>query len=225
MNKAQLIYAMELSALAYKEVQPEFPRETLIVIDDGSTGVQCYIRKSPGLLLITFRGSNSAQDWDNNLTFWKKAIPYDNPSSDIRVHAGFINAYKSPNVRGRLHNLMTPDVASVRIAGHSQGAALALLCGVDLEYNFPTRDYQVSTFGCPRVGNRAFQKSYNKRVPKTLRVENGNDVITKIPFACWGYRHVGAKLHIGPLRLPWVYSFEQHRQHAYIAHLFQKYAP
>jgi hypothetical protein len=33
------------------------------------------------------------------------------------------------------------------------------------------------------VGNRAFAKSYNRRVFKTLRVENGNDIVTRVPPA------------------------------------------
>lgn len=78
--------------------------------------------------------------------------------------------------------------------------ALAVLCAVDLQYNFPSKDCEVILFGCPRVGNRAFQRSYNQRVFKTLRVENGNDIVTKIPLALWGFRHVGIPIRIGTPR-------------------------
>ena len=204
MNKADAIQAMELAGLAYQNSQPEFPWCTLDIIDDSSTGIQCCLRRWEDTLYITFRGSNSAQDWKVDLNFWKKCIPYNNVNPKIRVHTGFIDAYKHPNIRPRIQRSVTPDIRCVKITGHSYGAALAVLCAVDLQYHFPHKDYEALLFGCPRVGNRAFQKSYNKRVFKTLRVENGNDIVTKIPPALWGYRHVGAKLHIGPPRfLEW----------------------
>ena len=225
MKKSDVVHAMELAGLAYQNMQPQFVKGALAVIDDCQSGVQCYIRKYQGILSITFRGSNSKTDWKNNLTFWKRCIPYGNTCSKIRVHTGFLNAYKTPAVRDRLHKLMTEDVHLVRICGHSLGAALSVLCAVDLEYNFPTRDYEVILFGCPRVGNHAFQKSYNGRIFKTLRVENGNDIVTKIPFALWGYRHVGIKIHVGTRRLFGVISAEAHRPQNYYKNIFMQLSP
>lgn len=219
MNKGEVVRAMELAGLAYQNMQPEYPWCTLEVIDDPCTGVQCYLRRAGDTLFITFRGSNSPEDWRTNLTFWKKCIPYDHVNPKIRVHTGFVNAYKHPHIRPRIQSCMTPDIRYVKITGHSYGAALAVLCAVDLQYNFPRKDYEVLLFGCPRVGNRAFRKSYNKRVFKTLRVENGNDIVTKVPPALWGYRHVGCKLHIGPPRVFGLASGEQHRPQEYYAHL------
>lgn len=224
MNVNEAMYGMELSALAYKELQPHFPDMTLEVIDDNN-GVQCYLRLRGDTLYITFRGSNSAKDWKVNLTFFKTCIPYDGCNPKIRVHAGFLNAYKRPSIRDRILGAITPEVRYVRVAGHSYGAALAVLCALDLEYHYPHRDFEVFLFGCPRVGNRAFRKSYNKRVFKTLRVENGNDIVTKVPPAIWGYRHVGVKVHIGVPRLFGMISFNQHRPQYYAASLFRKFTP
>lgn len=225
MTTNDVLHAMELAELAYLEDQPMLSDSVMTVIDDDQTGVQCYIRKTEDLLDITFRGSNSAKDWRHNLMFWKKCIPYGNTCSKIRVHTGFLNAYKSKQVRNRLLNMVTPEIRRIHICGHSYGAALSVLCAVDLQYNFPDRDIEVIVFGCPRIGNRAFQKSYNSRVFKTLRVENGNDIVTKVPFALWGYRHVGAKLHVGAPRLPCLVSFEQHRQQRYYSSLFLRLLP
>ena len=82
------------------------------------------------------------------------------------------------------------------MTGHSYGAALAILCAVDLEYNYPFKDYEVIVFGCPRVGNKAFKDSYNLRIFKTLRVETRNDFITKLPFKFLGYEHVGSAIKL-----------------------------
>jgi len=221
MQMSDVISAMELSAIAYQKVQPIFLCDFLTVIDDSKTDVQCYLRKRDGCLNITFRGSNSDQDWKTNFIFCKKVIPYGNTTSKIRVHTGFLEAYKSPTVRNVIHRTMSCGVHQVKISGHSQGAALAILCAVDLEYNYPDRDYEVVLFGAPRVGNRAFQKSYDKRVFKTLRVENGNDIVTKIPFAIMGYHHVGIGVHIGRPKIPGFFSFKSHYPQSYYKNLFK----
>lgn len=222
MRTPDVMRAIELAAVAYRDTQPTFPGGSLAVIDDPQTDVQCYLRKRGGCLSIIFRGSNSGRNWKTNVAFRQKVVPYGNTASKIRVHSGFLEAYKSPAVRNVIHQTMAPDIHRVKISGHSQGAALAILCGVDLEYNFPDKDYEVVLFGAPRVGNRAFQKSYDKRVFKTLRIENGNDIITKIPFACMGYRHVGANIHIGKPRIMGIFSFEDHSPQAYYKTLFQR---
>lgn len=226
MNKTEVLRALERSAQAYFGVQPDHRKKTLYVINDTDlTDIQCYIRKSGDLLSITFRGSDSLKDWKANLSFWKKCIPYGNRASRIRVHTGFLNTYKAPGIRDKLHRFMTDDIRRVHIAGHSYGAALSVLCAVDLQYNFPARDYQVIIFGCPRVGNGAFKRSYDKRVFKTLRVENGNDIVTKIPLALMGYRHVGIKIHVGPPRILGAFSIRDHYTQQYYAHAFTQLLP
>lgn len=215
LDKHEITKMLEYSGLAYKNVQPESPKESIIFINDKKTDIQCFIRKKQDRLIIVFRGSDSKKDWIRDFEFWKKTVPYDNFTSKIRVHSGFLNAYKSKNVRGRIHELITKDIYKVQITGHSYGAGLATLCAVDLEYNFNNLDYEVVLFGSPRVGNRAFKESYNKRVFKTIRVENGNDIVTKIPFKFLGYRHVGVKLHIGIPKLFGVISFSDHELQKY----------
>ena len=216
---------MEFSALAYAQVQPPLFGNLIAVIDDAPTGVQCFVRQQGSSLLICFRGSDSKKDWMTNLAFCKKVIPYNNPSSKVRVHSGFINAYKSLQVRGRLQQLVSPDIRKVMICGHSYGAALAVLCAVDLQYHFPSKDYEVFLFGCPRVGNRAFQKAYDQRVFKTLRIENGNDIVTKIPFALLGFRHVGIPVRIGTPRCWGLISVKQHHPGSYYASLLARLQP
>ncbi len=196
MNKQKIIQMLEYCGESYHNCQSEEKDTTIITIDDHITDVQCFLRLSKGTLTIVFRGSDSRKDWNTNFKFWKSVIPYKNYNSKIRVHAGFIGAYKSLNVRGKIHKFVTDDVKKICVTGHSYGAALAILCAIDLEYNFPKKDYEVIVFGCPRVGNKAFQESYNLRIFKTLRVETKGDVISKIPFAFLGYRHVGAVLKL-----------------------------
>ena len=210
-------------ALALKAYETEKNPGTE-VIDDRVTGVQCFIRRRGETLIFAFRGSDSKKDWQTNLAFRQKAIPYGQQSSKIRVHSGFVDAYKAPQIRLRLQGLILPGVKRIAICGHSLGAALAVLCAADMQASFPDRQVEVILFGCPRVGNRAFRDMYDRRVPKTLRVENGNDIVTKIPLAIMGYRHVGVPLRIGTRRLPGIISFEQHRPENYCRELVKEKA-
>ena len=223
MQASDIIYAMELSGIAYHKTQPFFPQGSISVINDPETDVQCYLRRTGNTLFITFRGSDSCRDWQTDLAFCQKAVPYGNTASKIRVHTGFLEAYKSPAVRDVIHAMISNDIMEIKVSGHSLGAALAVLCSVDLEYNFPNRDIEVLVFGCPRVGNRAFRDSYNKRVFKMLRIENGNDIVTKIPLSIMGYRHVGESLHVGRPRLPFLFSFKSHIPQSYYSHIISRF--
>jgi len=197
LNKIKIIKLLEYSGLSYNDVQPEEDQQILCSVNDVETDVCYHIRKQGSTLIIAFRGSDSKKDWSFNLDFCKKVIPYGNLESKIKVHSGFINAYKSKNVRNNILKFVTDKIDRIELTGHSYGAALAIICAVDLQYNFSNKDYEVIVFGCPRVGNKAFKESYNKRVFKTLRVENRGDIVTKVPLFLMGYRHVGARLIIG----------------------------
>ena len=215
MNKNNLLNELEYTAIAYKNIQPESDKSRLITINDERTDIQCYIRTNRKETNITFRGTSSIRDWLTDLRFWKKKIPYNEVSPNIKVHSGFIDAYKSKNVRLKIHEIVKENVCKIKVSGHSYGAGLAVLCAIDLEYNFPNRDYEVYLFGCPRVGNKAFKDSYDKRIFKTFRVYNGNDIVTKIPFALFGYRHVGIGIHVGDPRVFGIWSFKDHNPQDY----------
>ena len=134
---------LEYCGMSYKNIQPEEGFE-LKFINDKYTDVQCFLRIIDESMIITFRGSDSLKDWVVDSKFLKSVVPYNNYSSKIRVHSGFISTYKSENVRGKIHREIKKNrINKVTITGHSYGAALAILCAVDLEYNFPKNDYEV----------------------------------------------------------------------------------
>lgn len=197
MNKNDITKMLEYSGISYNDVQINNSLGIIYSTNDSDTDVSYSIRLFNDILIICFRGSDSEKDWSFNLDFNQKVIPYGNINSDIRVHSGFLNAYKSKNVRNKIRSFVNNDIRKIKLTGHSYGAALAVLCAVDLQYNFSNKDYEVIVFGCPRVGNRAFKDSYNRRIFKTLRVENRSDIVTKLPLRLMGYRHVGARLSIG----------------------------
>ena len=187
-------------AMAVRENQPPAlgNLDKVKIIYDAEADVEGFIGKSGDIIIIAFMGTESFRDVITDAKFWKKKIPYDNMNSNIRVHAGFIDAYKRDKVRGEIHRTIQEwGGASVyRIYGHSYGGALATLCAVDVQFNFSS-EIALIIFGCPRVGNPAFSRSFNKRVPNVIRVINGSDLVTKLPpFWCF-YKHIGGYYHIG----------------------------
>ncbi len=204
MNKNEIMKMLEYSGIAYRDNRFTENDEKIFIVNDKNTDVSYQIRIKKEVMTIAFRGSDSKRDWNFNLDFCKKIIPYGNSCSDIKIHSGFLKAYKSKNVRDKIRSFVTENIRKIKLTGHSYGAALAIICAIDLQYNFEEKDYEVIVFGCPRVGNSAFKKSYDKRIFKTLRVENKGDIITKVPLWIMGYRHVGGRLLLGRkfLKLP-----------------------
>ena len=201
MTRQQLMQGLILSAQSYEDSQPRCSGQRVCLVKDPASGVEYAVHRRGSLLTIVFRGTDSPADWRSNFCFARKVIPYDNESTRIRVHEGFLNAYKSPRVRKNILGLVDSSTQKVRITGHSRGAALAVLCGLDIQYHHPDCCLEVLLFGCPRVGNEAFARSYNKRVFTTFNVRCGNDIVTHLPPALLGYRHVGVQVNIGPRRI------------------------
>ena len=220
LNRTNIIKMLEYAGLSYNDVQPKDGSELIYIMNDIETDVSYSIRSKGSTLIIAFRGSDSKQDWNFNLDFCQKTIPYGNLKSKIKVHAGFLRAYKSRNVRRKIFDFITDKVEIIKLTGHSYGAALAVLCAVDLQYNFNQKDYEVVLFGCPRVGNKEFSESYNRRIFKTLRIENRGDIITKLPFAFMGYKHVGSRILIGKSQIFGIPCMEKHSLQEYYSNIW-----
>ena len=188
---------------------------------------------------VVFRGSDADRDWLTNLDFSKWSAvtdavldnkhldypeAYGESSSGVKFHRGFINAYLA--VRSQLQMAVQESATNHWvITGHSLGGALAKLCAVDLQYNLGANvSVEVYSFGAPRIGNRAFAASYNRRVPNTWRFVNGNDVVCGLPRRWQGYRHVDHRIRF---KVPFSWqiisgSLQDHRIDRYIAALEQR---
>lgn len=166
---------------------------------EGRTGIY------EDYFVIDFYGTDSMKDWIFNLNIVKKVMPYGNKKSRIRVHNGFIKAYRSVKDE-LLGRFIDSGKKKVFISGFSMGGALATLAAVDFQYNLDV-EIKVVTTGSPRIGNHAFAKSYNKRVPDTTRYKYGNDIVTSLPPWLFFYKHVKTKKHIGPSFYWWQHSY------------------
>jgi triacylglycerol lipase len=173
-------------------------------ISKPATDTQCAILPNGSQITIVFRGSDSAIDWTTNFDTDQQQAEFDQQiirqvivadqdreqsypysgvsSSGAEMHQGFSNAYFS--VRKDIHDyLKQHPVSQVTVTGHSLGGALAILCGVDIQYNFASQlqKLEVYTYGAPKVGNKGFRDSYNRRVPESFCFVHGMDIVAALP--------------------------------------------
>ena len=198
MNKNEAILCAEIAQSAYGgECRAKDFRLTARFENKGTDTQGIFGEAYGNTLVIAFRGSEETGIWDwiTDLKFVQQVYPYgEKKDSQIRVHYGFISAYKSVREAVLKYAEDSPH-QRVICTGHSLGGALATLCALDVQYNLPDKEVSCYSYGSPKVGNAAFQKSYDKRVPNTYRFVNSADAVPNLPPG--RYEHVGILQRIG----------------------------
>ncbi|PWV12849.1 putative lipase [Trypanosoma cruzi] len=165
-------------------------------------------------IVIAFRGtmsmSNAWQDLRVRRVVWEEMMegetrPFQHMCFGWKptVHVGFLSIWNAhrEHVYRRLWEELSANPSTVyRVfcTGHSLGGALATLCAYSVckmlrQKNYPLLEVTVYTYGQPPLGNKAFQKAYNKAVPRTFRVVNESDAVGLIRmYGC----HVGIEVDI-----------------------------
>lgn len=189
------------------------------VINNKETDTQGYMGiwdyEGYKYLIICFQGSASMLDAMTDVKFWKKRVLYDYTNFKIKIHAGFVEAYQS--VRTQVVDYFNfIGVVNVICIGHSLGGALATLCAFDILDQLG--NVELYTMGCPRVGNQAFARLTDKRLPSSVRFVNSNDIVPSLPPRLFCYEHVGNWWQIGKDRHWWkllTKGIEDHQLAAY----------
>jgi predicted lipase len=75
------------------------------------------------------------------------------------------------------------------VTGHSLGAALAVLCALDLKHNGYSQ-VSVINLGQPRVGNQVFAQYYNETITDSFRMVNQRDWVPHLPPRFIDFYHV-----------------------------------
>eukprot|EP01061_Rhynchopus_euleeides_P014846 TRINITY_DN25578_c0_g3_i14.p1 TRINITY_DN25578_c0_g3~~TRINITY_DN25578_c0_g3_i14.p1 ORF type:complete len:1219 (+),score=387.50 TRINITY_DN25578_c0_g3_i14:529-3657(+) len=200
-------------------------------------------------MAVAFRGtwnkSNAINDLKVYRTRWDqmedviheerdhRAMGRDCSCSDTPLlHAGFQDIWeeiREPVMRSIQECLDTFDfLPTICITGHSLGGAMAGLCGYTMTIEMSLLPV-VYTFGCPKMGNRAFQRRYNATVPNTFRIVNEHDFVAHWSFTCANF-HVGREVCVSKGNLlvepTWIeQTFQPTKRGAkYSAHSLVKYA-
>jgi triacylglycerol lipase len=142
-----------------------------------------------GALIIAFAGTDPLvlADWVADFRFAPSAA---------HLHEGFQNAADA--VWGEIGAAMRDAAASGRpvfLAGHSLGAALAVVAAERALREAKIARAEVYTYGLPRVGEQAFVDAYRPLDGTTYRFVHGNDLVPTVPPEQFGYRHVGRMFH------------------------------
>mmetsp|Transcript_5186 Transcript_5186/g.15515 ORF Transcript_5186/g.15515 Transcript_5186/m.15515 type:complete len:915 (+) Transcript_5186:147-2891(+) len=178
-------------------------------LHDKKTDTHVALVRNRSNIIISFRGSKSFLNFyhDIQIRWWPLAAMFPELQSSnsryikrARVHCGFAKCYKSvaAPMLSTLADLQGEEPLPVLITGHSLGGALATLCAFDLgiKKQCDLSSMVVSSFGAPKVGNRAFRQLYDDIVKQHWRVELSLDGVPRLP--CMPYEHAGKQALLTP---------------------------
>ena len=171
------------------------------------------IEVSDGTLFLFFEPSHGSEDWNNNLNF--RIRPYDDMDPVWYCHAGFLKVFKSVLPHLEPH-IADPGIRRAVIVGYSHGGALAVLCHEAVWFRRPDiRKHLISfAYGAPRVLYGAIPREIRERFRELYLIQNEGDIVTRLPPALLGYRHVGNIITVGQ---PGKYSpVDAHRPESYL---------
>lgn len=205
----------ELSYLDERISQIKTEKEYLLMLYDlclkakyvhvENSADYAIVRRENTLYLL-FQWSDGKEDWKNNFDF--VAVPYKDMDIEWRCHRGFLRVWKSiePYVAD---SIMDASVKQIVLVGYSHGGAIATLAHEYVWFHRPDlRSFYVDNgtckigiegfgFGCPRVFYGKVPKELKKRWRTFFPIRNLNDIVTHVPPAIFGFRHVESVLKIG----------------------------
>jgi triacylglycerol lipase len=190
----------QLSSLAYVDGADDRSRsatalgfpDPVFVKENECT--QALVLSKDQAIVVAFRGTdpNLLHNWitDFSAAFVPGPVGY--------VHAGFSAALACvwPDVLQEVDGRQEGRGQALWVTGHSLGGGLANLAVADLRLSGNRPVNGLYTFGCPRVGDAAFQQAFDQNFRgSAFRFVNQNDPVPRLPTRSMGYVHAGTLLH------------------------------
>jgi hypothetical protein len=178
----------------YKTMKLSGPATNFIVdtiLYDPKTDLQGYtgILKSTKTIYVVFRGSSSKLNWMADFEVTKRE--YDTyPECDCKVHHGFYDAtenLKDHVIKSVREIKDKTGYSKVIVTGHSLGAAIAQLIGMELSAIDIKND--IYNFGQPRVGDDKYASFVNIISDELVRFTHDKDMVPHVPPREMGYLH------------------------------------
>jgi hypothetical protein len=140
-------------------------------------------------IYLSFRGSSSTLNWIDDAEIAKTNYQTF-PACDCKVHSGFYKA--ALNLRDAAYKSVTGLISkhhtiNVVVTGHSLGAAVAQLIGMELlSLGINTQLYN---YGQPRVGDATYAAFVNMKLKSMWRFTHNRDPVPHLPPESFGYKH------------------------------------
>lgn len=202
--------------MSYKILHTLFAKCLELPYTNVENGASFHASIQNGTLFLFFEPSNGREDWDNNLNF--RIQPYDDMDPVWYCHAGFLKVFKSalPYLEPYI---LSEEVRRAVTVGYSHGGALAILCHEAIWFRRPDICGHVKTFayGAPRVLYAPVPKEVKKRFRELYLIQNEGDLVTHLPPAVLGFRHVGNIITVGEKGAH--NAIDAHRPESYLAAL------
>lgn len=162
-----------------------------------------FVARWEGLGLVSFKGTSDIPSFMQDLAA-VQAPPGRSICSDCKVHAGFVDEWRSMKgcVVAALGSVGSPEGSEIRMTGHSLGAALAGIGMLDLA----TDGWVVAeayNFGMPRAGDAVWAGAFNGLFAdgRFYRVTHRRDPIPHLPpknaMIDWDVQHVDSEVFYG----------------------------
>ncbi|KAF9456174.1 Alpha/Beta hydrolase protein [Collybia nuda] len=173
---------------------------------DGSITQFWYVGYDPTLetIIVSHQGTDIAKIIPlitDALIFMSPLNPslFPGVSSGVQVHHGFGFAQEqsATQVLEAVKTAMANSgFKKVTVAGHSLGAAIALISSAHLALHLPSdTTFRTIVYGLPRVGNKAFA-DYMDAHANVSHINNKSDLVPEFPDRILGYVHPKGELHI-----------------------------
>lgn len=165
---------------------------------------------------VVFRGTLHVQEWVQDFKYNQTELPVKQEQKNVQrslilrgvqnqpqIHQGFLDVYN--NFRNDLYDaLKSINPSQVIITGHSLGAGVATIAGVDI-VNDGYPNTVVYNFASPRVGDGMLEELVKDKLP-LYRFVNNTDIVPTIPTSVcpnfsdaekpYFYKHCGKALYM-----------------------------
>lgn len=149
-------------------------------------------------VFVAVRGSLDLNNWIDNIDAVKTA-PYEG-AGDVEVHSGFWSEYeqlRDPIVAAVTEAADKYGTDRLSVAGHSSGGANSVFLAYDVARGALLPGFELLplyTFGCPRVGNKAFYDAFEALDIEHTRVVHWRDIVPHLPNEWMGFRHTAREV-------------------------------
>jgi triacylglycerol lipase len=173
--------------------------------DDGFIRVTGFDNKSSQAAIVehndyicmAFRGTDELEDWLDNIKITATRQLFGS------FHLGFWEAVQDiwPPMLARYEEAQKNGSRPLFITGHSLGGAMATIAAAIMMHENKAVA-GVYTFGQPRAMRPLTSMKFNAQYKGIFfRFHNNNDIVTRVPAAVGGFRHVGTYLYISEERI------------------------